>query len=71
LTCQANKLTARVKMQIPLFVLGMAVCFIAADWIAQNGLSALFAGILFIGAGISFMRYLVINRRSQIKRGNK
>jgi len=58
-------------MQISLFVLGMAVWFLLADWIAQNGYSSLAAGILFIGAGISFMRYLIINRRSQIKRGNK
>jgi len=56
-------------MQIPLFVLGMAAWFIAADWIAQNGYSALAAGILFIVAGISFMRYLFTNRKSQIKRG--
>lgn len=56
-------------MQIPLFVLGMAVCFIAADWMAQNGYSQLVAGILFISAGISFMRYVIRNRKSQIKRG--
>ena len=56
-------------MQIPLFVLGMAVCFIAADWVAQNGWSQLAAGILFIVAGISFMRYVIRNRKSQIKRG--
>jgi hypothetical protein len=58
-------------MQIPLFVFGMAGCFLVADWMAQNGYSQLIAGILFIGAGISFMRYLITNRRSQIKRGNK
>ena len=56
-------------MQIPLFVLGMAVWFLAADWIAQNGYSQLAAGILFIGAGISFIRYVIRERKSQIKRG--
>lgn len=56
-------------MQIPLFVFGMAGCFLVADWMAQNGLSQLAAGILFICAGISFMRYLFTNRKSQIKRG--
>ena len=56
-------------MQIPLFVFGMAGCFLIADWVAQNGYSSLFAGILFIVAGISFMRYVIRNRKSQIKRG--
>jgi hypothetical protein len=56
-------------MQIPLFVLGMAVCFLGADWMAQNGYSHLGAGILFIGAGISFIRYVIRERKSQIKRG--
>jgi hypothetical protein len=56
-------------MQIPLFVLGMGVCFLGADWMAQNGYSQLGAGILFIGAGISFIRYVIRERKSQIKRG--